>query len=330
MTKSQFPSIPIGSPPTQMPLIGLGTWKSPKGVTSTIAEQAIRKGYRHLDCACDYGNEKEVGAGIAAAISAGVCTREELFVTSKLWNTFHKKEHVRPALIKSLNDLGLDRLELYLIHFPISLAYVSMENRYPPEWLKDPNTPGEDTLVEERVPLSETWAALEACVDEGLVSHIGVSNFPVALLMDLLSYARIKPAVLQVELHPYLQQPRLLEFCKREGIAVTAFSPLGAGSYRELGMDKGDRVLDEELFGRIGKRVGKSCAQVVLRWGLQRGCAVIPKTSKVERLEENMNLFDFELSESDMKEIAKLDKGRRYNDPGDFCVGMGRSVPIYD
>lgn len=237
---------------------------------------------------------------------------------------------MRPALVRSLTDLGLDRLDLYLIHFPISLAYVPMEKRYPPEWLKDPDTPGEDKLVEDRVPLSETWAALEACVDEGLVGHIGVSNFPSALLMDLLSYARIKPAVLQVELHPYLQQPRLLEFCKRQGIVVTAFSPLGAGSYRELGMDKGDRVLEEELFEKIGKRVGRSSAQVVLRWGVQRGCAVIPKTSKEARLGENMSIFDFELNDDDMKEIAKLDKGRRYNDPGDFCVGMGHSVPIYD
>eukprot|EP00177_Eucheuma_denticulatum_P007078 GFKZ01012874.1.p1 GENE.GFKZ01012874.1~~GFKZ01012874.1.p1 ORF type:complete len:171 (-),score=32.37 GFKZ01012874.1:747-1193(-) len=148
--------------------------------------------------------------------------------------------------------------------------------------------------------------------------------------MDLLSYATIRPAVLQVELHPYLQQQKLLEFCKREGIVVTAFSPLGAGSYVELGMDGGDRVLEEDSLKRIADKVGKSAAQVALKWGVQRGCVVIPKTAREERLEENMDVFGFELSEEDMKEIAGLERGRRYNDPGVFCVGMGHSIPIYD
>lgn len=330
MSTPAIPSVPIGNPPLAMPLVGLGTWKSPPGVTASIVEAAIRKGYRHIDCACDYGNEVEVGLGISRAIDAGICTRDDLFITSKLWNTFHKAQHVRPALVKSLTDLKLEKLDLYLIHFPISLAHVPVEKRYPPEWIKDPENPKENTLVEERVPVSETWAAMEACVKEGLVRHIGVSNFPAILIMDLLSYATIRPAALQVELHPYLQQQRLLQFCKREGIVVTAFSPLGAGSYVELGMDGGDRVLEEDSLKRIADRVGKSAAQVALRWGVQRGCVVIPKTAREERLEENMDVFGFELSEEDMKDIAGLERGRRYNDPGAFCVGMGHSIPIYD
>lgn len=284
----------------------------------------MRAGYRAIDCACDYGNEAEVGAGISEALSAGVVKREELFVTSKLWNTFHRAEHVKPALQRSLADLKLGYLDLYLIHFPISLAYVDPEERYPPEWLKD------GKLVEERVPVAETWGAMEKLVDEGLVKHIGVSNFPAMLLMDLLSYARIKPAVLQVEMHPYLQQPRLVDLCGREGIVLTAFSPLGAGSYVELDMDKGHRLLEDPVLKGIARKKGRSIAQVALRWGVQRGIVVIPKTSKVERLKENFQLFDFELDEADMDAIRKLDRGTRYNDPGEFCVDKGKSIPIYD
>lgn len=313
-----------------MPQVGLGTWKSPPGVAQSVVEAAIRAGYRCIDCACDYGNEAEVGAGIASAVAAGIVAREDLFVTSKLWNTFHRREHVRMALMRTLSDLQLAYVDLYLIHFPISLKFVPFEKRYPPEWLQDPDVPGQDKLVEDPVPVSETWAALEELVDEGLIKHIGVSNFPAMLIMDLLSYARIRPAVLQVELHPYLQQHRLLELCKRENIAVTAFSPLGAGSYVQLGMDKGDRVLEEAVLKEIAEKKGKSVAQVVLRWGIQRGTAVIPKTEKEERLQENMDLFEFELSADEMAAIGKLDRGTRYNDPGVFCVGMGKSIPIYD
>lgn len=326
LTMSAPPALPLGHPPhgPSIPQVGLGTWKSAPGVVTTVVSAALRAGYRAIDCACDYGTESDVGSGISSALSDAVVKREELFVTSKLWNTFHRAEHVKPALQRTLSDLKVQYLDLYLIHFPISLAYVDPSERYPPEWLKD------GKLVEERVPIAETWAAMEKLVDEGLVKHIGVANFSAVLLMDLLSYARIKPAVLQVEMHPYLQQPRLLELCRREGIAVTAFSPLGAGSYVELDMDKGDRLLEDPVLKAIADKKGRSVAQVALRWGVQRGTVVIPKTSKVERLRENIELFDFELDQADMEAIRKLDRGTRYNDPGEFCVGMGKSIPIYD
>lgn len=332
LTMSSIPCLPLGQPqsPSKMPVVGLGTWKSASGVTATVVHSALKAGYRCIDCACDYGNEAEVGAGITSAMAEGIVKREDLFVTSKLWNTFHRREHVRPALMRSLSDLQLSYLDLYLIHFPISLKYVPIEKRYPPEWVPDPNVPGEDKLVEDRVPIAETWAAMEALVDEGLVKHIGVCNFSVSLLMDFLSYARIRPAVLQVELHPYLQQNRLVEFCKREGIAVTGFSPLGSGSYIQLDMDRGDRLLEDAVLKEIARRKGKTAAQVVLRWGVQRGTAVIPKTERKERLMENFDIFDFELSNEEMDAIQALDRGTRYNDPAEFCIGMGKSVPIYD
>jgi diketogulonate reductase-like aldo/keto reductase len=317
---------------SKVPAVGLGTWKAPPGVTANIVFEAIKVGYRALDCACDYGNEHEVGAGIRKAIKGGLCKREDLLVTSKLWNTFHRAEHVRPALLKTLDDLGLDSIDLYMIHFPIPLRYVPFEKRYPPEWIHNPDVPEEATLIIDYTPVGETWAAMESLVDEGLVKDLGVCNFNVALLMDLLGSCRIRPAMLQVELHPYLQQQKLLDFCARESIAVTAFSPLGSSSYSELGMDKGHGVgvLNEPVVTAIAKRLERSPAQVVLRWGIQRGVCVIPKTSKAERLLENYSLFDFELTNDDMKGIGALERGTRYNDPGVFCVGMGFPIPIYD
>lgn len=314
----------------KMPAVGLGTWKAAPGVVASAVEDAIKAGYRHIDGACDYGNEHEVGAGIKAAITSGVCKREDLWVTSKLWNTYHKKEHVEAACRKSLTDLGLDYLDLYLIHFPISLKFVPFETRYPPEWVHDPSAK-EPKMELECVPITETWGAMEKLVEAGLVKNIGVSNFRAALLMELLKTATIKPQVNQVEIHPFLVEEQLVDYCKRVGVAVTAFSPLGAGSYVSLGMAaKTETVLENEVVLAIAKRLHKSPAQVVLRWAIQRGISVVPKSTNAGRLRENLALFDFELSEDDMSSIRGLHRGRRYNDPGVFCKGMGCDiVPIH-
>jgi len=156
-----------------MPRVGLGVWKVAKETTKATVLEAISAGYRALDCACDYGNEAEVGEGIAAAIAAGICTRAELFITSKLWNTYHAAEHVPMAIERSLKDLGLDYVDLYLIHFPIALQFVPFEDSYPPEW----TPPGSDKLVYAKVPVSETWGAMEQLKESGLAKEIGVSNF---------------------------------------------------------------------------------------------------------------------------------------------------------
>jgi D-xylose reductase len=293
--------------------------------------QAVGAGYRHLDCACDYGNEAEVGAGVRAAIQRGLCRRDELWVTSKLWNTYHAAPQVQPAVERSLRDLGLDYLDLYLIHFPIALRYVPFEVRYPPGWVFDPAA-SQPRMEPAAVPLSETWGAMEELVSAGLVRNIGVCNVGVSLLRDLLSYARIRPAVLQVELHPYLTQEKLLRFCRESQIAVTAFSPLGAQSYFSLQMALPDEsVLDEPVVRHAAERHGKTPAQVVLRWGVQRGTAVVPKTSRTERLRENLALVDFELTPDEMQAIGGLNRSRRFNDPGVFCEqAFGTFFPIYE
>ena len=314
-----------------IPAVGLGTWKTGRAVATEVVAEAVRCGYRHFDCACDYGNEPEVGAGLRQAMDSGLCWREDLWVTSKLWNTYHRPEHVRPAVERSLRDLQLDYLDLYLVHFPIALKFVPFDHRYPPEWFFDPKA-SSPRMEPDPVPISETWQAMEELVKAGLVRDIGVSNFGCSLLRDLLSYARLQPAVLQIELHPYLTQEKLLRFCRETGITVTAFSPLGAVSYLSLGMAQPDESVLETAAARdIASRLGRTPAQVALRWGVQRGTAVVPKTVHADRLKENLAIFDFDLSPGDMETLSGLDRGRRFNDPGDFAErAFNTFFPIYE
>jgi D-xylose reductase len=334
MAQATIPvSVPAASAAADQPLpaVGLGLWKVERPATAGLVERAIGLGYRHLDSASDYGNEAEAGEGIARALASGLCRREELWVTSKLWNTYHEPRHVRPALERSLRDLRLDHLDLYLVHFPIALEFVPFETRYPPGWFFDPDA-AEPAMRAARVPLADTWAAMERLVDAGLVRRIGVCNYGVSLLRDLLAGARIPPAVLQVEMHPLLAQEKILRFCRESGIAVTAFSPLGAPSYVPLGMaTAADSLLAHPVVSGIAAAVGRTPAQVLLRWGVQRGTAVIPKTSRPERLAENLAVSDFTLSEADMAAISGLDAGRRFNDPGVFCEQeFNTFFPIYE
>ncbi len=310
--------------------VGLGLWKIGNDAVADLLHAAVEVGYRHLDSACDYGNEPQVGEGIRRALHDKLCTREELWITSKLWNTYHDPAHVRAACERSLGDLGLEYLDLYLVHFPIALAFVPFEERYPPGWTFDPDAE-RPAMRLAPVPIAETWGAMQELVTAGLVREIGVANFGVALLRELLYSADRPPAMLQVELHPYLAQDRLVRFCRESDIAVTGFSPLGAGSYVELGMAaSSESVLAEPVVKAIAERHGVTPAQAVLRWGVQRGTAVIPKTSRVERLKENIAL-GFTLTGRDMADLATLDRGRRFNDPGEFGeAAFNTFVPIFD
>ncbi|MFZ5829405.1 MAG: aldo/keto reductase [Planctomycetota bacterium] len=314
-----------------MPSLGLGTWKIPKALAPEVVREAVRVGWRQLDCACDYGNEREVGAGLASALADGLCRRDDVWVTSKLWNTYHEPQHIRAACQRSLSDLKLEVLDLYLVHFPIALAFVPFDVRYPPEWFHDPQAAA-PAMKPISVPIADTWGAMEELVREGLVKRIGVCNFGTSLLRDLLSYAAIRPAVLQVELHPYLTQRRLLRYCREERIVVTAFSPLGADSYVSIGMAKADEsVLLDPVVTGLAQRHGRTPAQIVLRWAVQRGTVAIPKTEQPARLTENLAIFDFALSDDEMASIGELDRSRRFNDPGEFCQrAFNKFYPIFD
>lgn len=314
-----------------IPPVGFGLWKIPQDQCASTVYQAIKSGYRHLDSASDYANELQVGEGIKRALDDGLCSREELWVTSKLWNTDHAEDQVEVAIDKTLADLGLDYLDLYLVHFPIALKHVPHNTRYPAEWLHDPAQP-ELGMLSSEVPLSETWAGMEAVAGSGKTRQIGVCNYNSGLLQDLLRYAKIKPSMLQIESHPYLTQEKLLRLCRQNNIAVTAFSPLGALSYVELEMaEQQESVLNKPVVKAAADRLDRTPAQIVLRWGIQRGTAVIPKTSKPARMLENLALFDFELNDQEMSAISALNINRRFNDPGEFCeAAFNTFYPIYD
>jgi len=319
----------------KLPQLGLGLWKMPKETCANMVYSAIKNGYRLLDSACDYGNEVQTGEGIKRAIDEGIVRREDLFVVSKLWNTFHRPEHVKMACQKTMTDLGVDYLDLYLSHFPIAMPVVPIETQYPPEWTNNDPTINGGTpkmVIDTGVTYEQTYKAVEAVQQEGLTRNIGICNVASAQLRQVLSFATIKPAVLQVEMHPYLSQQKLLRMANETGIAVMAFSNFGGTSYEELGMaTPEDSIMSLASVQAIATAHQRSAAQVLLRWAVQRGTTAIPKSSKVERLVENISVFDFELTEAEVETINGLNKNRRFNDPGVFCeAAFGCFCPIYD
>lgn len=307
----------------EMPQVGFGCWKVDKATCADTIYNAIKVGYRLFDGAEDYGNEKEVGEGINRALKDGLVSREELFITSKLWNNFHHPDNVEKAIDRTLSDLGLEYLDLFLIHFPIAFKFVPFEEKYPPGFYCGNG----DKFAYEKVPLLDTWKALEKLVKAGKVKSIGISNFSGALVLDILRGAEIKPAVLQIEHHPYLQQPRLIEFVQSHGIAITAYSSFGPQSFIELDHPKASttpRLFDHADVVKIAEAHGKSTSQVLLRWATQRGLAIIPKSNNPDRLLQNLHVNDFDLSQAEIDTIAKLDLNLRFNDPWDWD-----KIPIF-
>ena len=275
---------------------------------------------------------------MARAIKEGIVKREDLFLVSKLWNSFHDGDKVEPICRKQLSDWGIDYFDLYIVHFPISLKYVAPKDRYPPGFTYD----GQN-VVPGKASIQETWTAMESLVDKGLARSIGISNFNGQLIMDLLRYARIAPATLQVEHHPYLTQDALVKLAQDHNIAVTAYSSFGPQSFLELDMKQAKDtplLLENPTIGSIADKHGRTPAQILLRWATQRGIAsvnfsfrstvfpdnrqghagsqssrVIPKSNNQDRLAQNLDVTGFDLSDSELKDISGLDKNLRFNDP---------------
>lgn len=239
--------------------------------------------------------------------------RDELFIVSKLWNSFHDGPQVEPICRKQLEDWGVDYFDLYIVHFPISLKYVDPKVRYPPGWKNEA-----DELELGNASIQETWTAMESLVDKKLARSIGVSNFSTQLLMDLLRYARIRPATLQIEHHPYLTQSRLVDYAQKEGLAITAYSSFGPLSFLELNLKHAQDtplLFEHDVIKGIAQKHGRTPAQVLLRWATQRNIAVIPKSNNPTRLAQNLQVTDFDLESSELEAISALDKGLRFNDP---------------
>jgi alcohol dehydrogenase (NADP+) len=302
-------SLPGGD---RLPALGLGTWKSAPGAVYEAVKEALAIGYRHIDCAPAYQNEPEVGKAIAEAIASGKVSRQDLWLTSKLWNNAHAPHQVRPALEQTLTDLRIDSLDLYLIHWPVAFKPGVFFPRK-----------GEEYIALQDLPIIDTWKVLEDCVAEGLVRHIGVCNFSVAKLDALCRQATIRPAMNQIELHPYLQQMPTLEFCREKGILVTAYSPLGSGD-RPAGMKKRGEptLLDNPVVQRVAAKHDATPAQVLLAWGLSRQTVVIPKSVNPDRLRQNLAAAELPLDAQDLADIATLDRGYRFVD-GSFFTGPG-------
>jgi alcohol dehydrogenase (NADP+) len=296
----------------RIPALGLGTWKSAPGAVYAAVKEALAIGYRHIDCAPAYQNEPEVGKAVAEVLDSGMLSRKDLWLTSKLWNNAHVPELVRPALEKTLADLRVESLDLYLIHWPVVFKPGVMFARR-----------GEEYVALEDQPTSQTWKAMEDCVTAGLVRNIGVCNFSVKKLDALCRQASIQPAMNQVELHPYLQQRSMLEFCHEKGILLTAYSPLGSGD-RPAGMKKSGEptLLDNPVIQRVAIKHGATPAQVLLAWGLGRKTVVIPKSINPERLRQNLIAAELALDTQDRTDIAALDRGYRFVD-GSFFEGPG-------
>jgi alcohol dehydrogenase (NADP+) len=285
-----------------IPVFGLGTWKSSPGDIYAAVLKAIELGYRHIDCAAIYGNEKEIGAALKDAMAAGDVKREDLFVTSKLWNNAHRKEDVAGALEKSLSDLCLDYLDLYLVHWPVALVPQCI---FPSK--------ASDFLSLEELPLSETWEGMEDCVKKGMVRHIGVSNFSIKKLEGLMETAKIRPEMNQIEMHPYLAQLDMLVYCRENKILVTAYAPLGSGDRPAAMKNKNESgLLDNPVVMEIAENLGHSPAQVLIQWAMERGTLVIPKSVTPQRLAENFLSDQVQLSGENIIALGDLDSGSRY------------------
>ncbi|HEY6880890.1 MAG TPA: aldo/keto reductase [Polyangiales bacterium] len=286
----------------QMPILGLGTWKAPPGVVYDAVREALRVGYRHFDCAAIYGNEAEIGNALQDADREGEVGREQLWVTSKLWNNAHSD--VTAAIQQTLRNLRLDYLDLYLIHWPVALR---------PE--VDFPRSGADILAPAEAPTERTWARMEAAHAAGLARHIGLSNFSIKKVAALLAHCSIKPEVNQVERHPFLAQSELVSYCASEGIHITAYSPLGSPDRpTQLKGAQEPSLLKEPTIVAIAEEHGCTPAQVLLAWHMQRGVSVIPKSVTPSRLRENLAAVELSLSASAMQRIAQLDRRFRYLD----------------
>ncbi|GHT19323.1 aldehyde reductase [Bacteroidia bacterium] len=290
-----------------MPTLGIGTWLAKSEEVYEAVLEALRTGYRHIDCAQIYKNEREVGQALDYAFRYGIVKRDEIFVTSKLWNADHAPARVEVAINRSLANLQLKYLDLYLIHWPVVLG----------EGVDFPSKPSEMLPIAE-IPLAQTWRAMIDVQQKSLTRHIGVSNFNIPKINDLVQQTKVLPEVNQVEIHPYFQQNELVDFCHKNHIIVTAYSPLGGNKMS----DKNISIQKDSTIITIAKKHNATPTQVILAWNIQRGVVVIPKSVNKSRIAENFGMLNVKLTKEEMQQIAQLDKNLRVTE-GDLWTLPG-------
>jgi alcohol dehydrogenase (NADP+) len=304
-----------------IPTIGLGTWKSQPGEVGSAVEAALKAGYRHIDCAAIYRNEAEIGEALERVFKRGEIQREDVHITSKLWNNAHRPEDVIPALQKTLRDLRLDYLDLYLIHWPV--AFRSGLEGFPQS--------ESDFLTPEEAPVDETWAAMLEARSAGMIRHAGVSNFSTKKLDALARANDERPEMNQVELHPYLQQPALLDYCRKHDILMTAYSPLGSPDRSdEMKQANEPSLLDEPAIQDIAKDHDAHPAQVLIAWAVARETAVIPKSINPDHIRSNLESAELELTDTELERIESLDRHYRYIPSDAFRAESGLYGNIFD
>lgn len=296
----------------QMPMLGLGTWKAKPGEVGRAIREAIDAGVRHFDCSPIYENEKEIGIALRDAIKIGDIRREELWITSKLWNNKHEASKVQSALYESLDDLQLYYLDLYLMHWPVVFRKVTFPVK---------NTRDEFYSLEE-MPLEKTWKAMLKLRETGIIKHTGVSNFSISKI-EQISAVGMQPEVNQIEVHPYFNQQELVDYCQKKGILVTAYKPLGghnnhADPTREQIVPD---LIDHPIVHSIAQDNQMTPAQVLITWLLGRGIAAIPKSVNSERIKSNFEAKEYSLTPAQMMELTILNKNYRYVDASVFCKG---------
>ncbi|KAJ6646473.1 Aldo-keto reductase family 1 member B10 [Pseudolycoriella hygida] len=284
----------------EIPVLGLGTYKALGGEVEKAVKDAIDANYRHIDTAYLYGNEAEVGNAVRAKIAEKIIKREDMFIVTKLWSNFHEPDKVEYACRLSLKNLNLDYIDLYLIHWPFSFPHISDND----SWPVDGNGVA---IVNDDIDILDTYKAMERLVDQGLVRSIGLSNFNSEQITHILNGCKIKPVINQVEFSPSLNQRKLIEFCKERGIAVSAFTPLG----RPNPQLKTPAFIYDDSVIEIGRKYNKTSAQVVLRYLIQCGSIPIPKSQTKERIQQNIDVFDFELNSDEMSVLDQFNTGHR-------------------